>query len=735
MANNYEQIIEVVNKGNQMGLSNTIKRNNGIPLDFTSVQEDYEAALDYAQNNPIAYIGQPISVGDVLYVVTDADNGYLKAVGTKTTGDEKSISVAEDGTVSIYGFTAAANATLPRKNTSTGLIEWVSIDTIVQGDGNTKSVVVAEEGSAITVTPSYSEDTDTYTYTLDVTIPPVPAYSVTSEVGEGITTYKLTKDGAAVGEAIVVPEAYDDTALDGRIAAVEDTLNTPDTGLVDRVEKMEVFWSTTEDPDEVINTLKEIQDYIAQDQSGAESMLQSISANTSAINAIKDGTTVDSFKDVEDNYATKTALTQAQSTLTEAINAAKQSANEYTDSAVASKVGSATIAHTTESTSEGATVTGGVLNIVIDAYTKGETEQKISDMIADINGGESAGEVLSQLNAYKTSNDARVLAIETEQDTQDAQILANTNAIALLNKTDGTVGSVKKTVDDAVKALADGAVQANTTKIDAVDKKVDNANNNITTINGQISTLQQKDTNLESAITAESAARETLAQTVAEHTTKITQLTDKDTELAVLIQANTTKFADYSTTTQMNQAISQAIAGIDNSSLTEAIDANTEAIEAEVSRAKAAEQANTTLINTLIGSDSGKSARAIATEEVAKIVDSAPESFDTLKEIADWIANDETGAAAMSTAIASNTAAIAVLNGVGEGSVDKKIQDAIAEIPSIGIATAEQTGVVKASNEVKVAADGAMSIGSVSTDKLTQGTNTLILNGGSATTE
>ena len=50
--------------------------------------------------------------------------------------------------------------------------------------------------------------------------------------------------------------------------------------------------------------------------------------------------------------------------------------------------------------------------------------------------------------------------------------------------------------------------------------------------------------------------------------------------------------------------------------------------------------------------------------------------------------------------------------------IDKKIQDAIAEIPSVGIATTEQTGVVKASNEVKVAADGAMSIGSVSTDKL-----------------
>ncbi len=66
MANNFQEILAVVNKGNQMGLSNTIKRNNGIPLDFSSVQETYEAALDSATNNPRAYIGQPIAVGDTL---------------------------------------------------------------------------------------------------------------------------------------------------------------------------------------------------------------------------------------------------------------------------------------------------------------------------------------------------------------------------------------------------------------------------------------------------------------------------------------------------------------------------------------------------------------------------------------------------------------------------------------------------------------------------------------------
>ena len=59
-------------------------------------------------------------------------------------------------------------------------------------------------------------------------------------------------------------------------------------------------------------------------------------------------------------------------------------------------------------------------------------------------------------------------------------------------------------------------------------------------------------------------------------------------------------------------------------------------------------------VATLIGNVSGddaKSARAISAEEVAKIAASAPESFDTLKEIADWISTHSSDASAMNSAI------------------------------------------------------------------------------------
>ena len=61
-------------------------------------------------------------------------------------------------------------------------------------------------------------------------------------------------------------------------------------------------------------------------------------------------------------------------------------------------------------------------------------------------------------------------------------------------------------------------------------------------------------------------------------------------------------------------------------------------------------------VDVLIGSvqgDGSKSARAIAAEEVAKVVANADTDFDTLKEIADWITNDTTGAAKMANDISA----------------------------------------------------------------------------------
>ena len=88
---------------------------------------------------------------------------------------------------------------------------------------------------------------------------------------------------------------------------------------------------------------------------------------------------------------------------------------------------------------------------------------------------------------------------------------------------------------------------------------------------------------------------------------------------------------------------------------------------------KALIQGNTDAIAALVGEDANMSARAIAAAEVAKIVADADADFDTLKEIADWIMNDTTGAADMAADIATLEAKLA---GVDE-TVVKSIAAAI----------------------------------------------------------
>lgn len=66
---------------------------------------------------------------------------------------------------------------------------------------------------------------------------------------------------------------------------------------------------------------------------------------------------------------------------------------------------------------------------------------------------------------------------------------------------------------------------------------------------------------------------------------------------------------------------------------------------------KAQVETNKTNIATLVGEDASKSARTIASEEVAKIVAGADASYDTLKEISDWISGHTTDAATMNSDI------------------------------------------------------------------------------------
>ena len=83
-------------------------------------------------------------------------------------------------------------------------------------------------------------------------------------------------------------------------------------------------------------------------------------------------------------------------------------------------------------------------------------------------------------------------------------------------------------------------------------------------------------------------------------------------------------------------------------------------------------KANEDAIGVLNGEGEGSVKKTVA-DAVAGVVASAPEDFDTLKEVADWIASDTTGAAKMQADIAKLQGGDTV-----EGSVAKQVKDAVA---------------------------------------------------------
>ena len=89
--------------------------------------------------------------------------------------------------------------------------------------------------------------------------------------------------------------------------------------------------------------------------------------------------------------------------------------------------------------------------------------------------------------------------------------------------------------------------------------------------------------------------------------------------------------------------------------------------------------ATETAINTLNGTGDGSVKKQVA-DAVAGIVADAPEAYDTLKEISDWISTHASDASAMNSQINTNKTAIATLNGTGAGSVSKAVADAKSEV-------------------------------------------------------
>ena len=295
----------------------------------------------------------------------------------------------------------------------------------------------------------------------------------------------------------------------------------------------------------------------------------------------------------------------------------------------------------------------------------------LSTLVGTIPEGAGADTVIAYINK-KTDGIAtsgNLAALASRVTTAEGDIDALQAAIA-----DG--GSVANAIAAAKKAGTDAQAD-----VDALEGKVGTVTDGNTVV-GLISEAKtQADKGVTDAATAKAAADVAQADVDALET-KVGTVPEKKTVVQMIADA-------------------QTAATYDDTAVKASIKANTDAIgvlngadTVEGSVAKAVKTAQTTLqsnidtvsgkVTTLIGSvegDDGKSARTIASEEVAKIVAGADASYDTLKEVSDWISSHKDDASAMNSAIIALEGIVDGIGGEGEkATVVAYVTDAIAAL-------------------------------------------------------
>ena len=699
-------------------LDKSFARANGQPLDASEVYYSLDAAKTYAAGAQ-AYIGQKIVVienGVVSHYSVEDTDGNLKELGAKPVADGTTVEIAADGKITLANISDKAQGTYNAVLVN-GELTWVKpSSTTVEGLSDLITALTGRVDDA-------EKDIDDLQAAVGAAAKPESAEGA----GDGVAAtglYKLIED--ALAEAKQYADDHDDdTQYD-------------DSGLKSRIAELEKFFATAdgESLDAALDTLIEIQKEIAKDNASAASMLASIQANAQAIETLNGADTVDGSVDKK---------------IKDAIEAIPDvDLSEYAKSA---DVANTYITKTDASTTYATQTTVNDLNTTVtnQGNTLSTLNTKVDEIIAA--GGQPNTIEHVAVNGVRLTPD------------EDKQV----NVVVPTKFTDITDDSGFSDLISAAKAQAEkgvndaAAAQATANQaqadVDAVEETVGEHSTVIAGHTTSISDHSTRITQLEDADTAHTAEYNALKAIVDGHTTSIAgkaEQTALDTANANITK-NTNAIATLNDTTiptinaevakKANSADVYAKSDVYNKveigtietgkTLVQMIEEAQSAATYDDTQIKADIKANTDALAILNG-DVGTAgsvkaeAKAAADTAVATVVNGAPEALDTLREVAEWIANDESGAAAMANKIAANEKAIADINNETTGILATAKSYADVLFAGIPTATADALGLVRADNVSIVNNAGVLSVGAVSTDRLTQGTEDFILNGGSA---
>lgn len=311
----------------------------------------------------------------------------------------------------------------------------------------------------------------------------------------------------------------------------------------------------------------------------------------------------------------------------------------------------------------------GTVKDYVDKKTSGiasesaltELSGRVAAAEADIDAlqaatAEGGAVTLAIADAKKAGTDAQS-ALNTYKTTNDAAVKANTDAIsAINNETTGILAQAKTYADGKDAAIA------------AAKKAGDDAQADVDALETKVGTIADGSTVSSLISAAQTQANKGVADAAAAKAAADAAQDDVDA-----LKGKVGTVIEGKTVVQMIEE-AQAAATYNDTEVRGLISDNKKAIEAH-------KTAIDEKVTTLIGEDSNKSVRTIASEETAKIVAGADTSLDTLKEIADWISTHKTDAAAMNSAIIALEGIVDGIGGEGEkATVVAYVTDAIAAL-------------------------------------------------------
>ena len=272
-----------------LGFPLNFRRGNPNPLDNSSVWASLEAAQTYATSDPVAYVGQILTVVDnangvaTVYSIQD-EAGTLKKVGTSPVGDESTITVAEDGTVSLFGVSGLELDRVEEDGSTTkinyqpllvdGKLTWVEPSaTTVEGLAaeieGLKTRISALEGTV------GDESKGLVKGVADNTAAISDINTKIGTVAEGKTLVEMISDAQTAA-------TYDDTALVGRVATIEgDYLKAADKTALETKMAEDIATAKTEAITAVLgeavpedfDTLKEVAEWIQSDTTASAQLI------------------------------------------------------------------------------------------------------------------------------------------------------------------------------------------------------------------------------------------------------------------------------------------------------------------------------------------------------------------------------------------------------------------------------------------------------------------------------